>query len=581
MTRPGAGLRRARAGSAWAAALAGIAAAVFAAGIGELAASLAAPESGPFVVVGGALVDLAPPWAKDTAIALFGTADKAALLVGIGVVLTVVAAGAGILEVRWPPWGRVVFVALGVAGALAAGTRAGAGQLAVVPSAAAALAGAIAVMVLARMVRDASAPSPAPAGAAHNAAAPPQRDHASTGGAARSEMAQLAEPGSGGRATADGPRGGAARGQVRGQAGADGSGTTAIGRRRFLAWAGGAAAVGVLAAVVGSAAQTGRRAVQAVRDAVRLPTPTVTATIPAGAELDVDGISPIVTPNTDFYRIDTALRVPEIDPAEWSLRIHGLVDREITITWDELLALPLAESTTTLVCVSNEVGGDLIGTAVWLGHPIRDLLAQASPHADADMVLSRSIDGFTAGTPLEALQDDRNAILAVGMNGDPLPLEHGFPVRMVVPGLYGYVSATKWVTELEVTRYDEASAYWTDRGWAARGPIKLSSRIDVPRQGQSLTAGLIAVAGVAWHPHTGIAAVHVQIDDGPWLETELSRPISADTWVQWRYAWDAPSGSHTVRVRATGADGEVQTVERAPVVPDGATGLHERTLTVG
>jgi DMSO/TMAO reductase YedYZ molybdopterin-dependent catalytic subunit len=514
----------------WLGALAGLASALFAAGIGELAAAIAAPDSGPFVVVGSVLVDFAPPWAKDAAIALFGTADKAALLVGIGLVLAVVAAAAGVLELRWPPSGRVVFAALGVLGAVAASSRASAGPLAVVPAAAAGLAGAVAVMVLARMLR----------------------------GAEREGRAVTSDDGR-----------------------ADAPGGPAPDRRRFLTWAGGAAAVGVLALVAGSVAQTGRRAVQAVREAVRLPRPTSTASIPPGAAFDVDGLSQLITPNADFYRIDTALRVPEIDASSWSLRIHGLVDREITITWDELLALPLAESTTTLVCVSNEVGGDLIGTAVWLGYPIRELLSRARPRADADMVLSRSIDGFTAGTPIVALQDERDAILAVGMNGEPLPLEHGFPVRMVVPGLYGYVSATKWVTELEVTRFDEASAYWTDRGWAERGPIKLSSRIDVPRQGQPLTAGTVVVAGVAWHPHTGVSAVHVQIDDGPWLETELARAISADTWVQWRYEWDASPGEHRLRVRATGADGEVQTSRRAPVVPDGSTGLDERTVTVG
>ena len=272
--------------------------------------------------------------------------------------------------------------------------------------------------------------------------------------------------------------------------------------------------------------------------------------------------------------------MPAVDPSSWSLRIHGMVDQEVTLTWDELLALPLEESVTTLACVSNEVGGGLIGNAVWLGYPIRELLARAAPTADADMVLSRSVDGFTASTPLAVLEDDRNAILAVGMNGDPLPPEHGFPVRMVVPGLYGYVSATKWVVDLEVTRFDAASAYWTDRGWSERGPIKISSRIDVPRSGQTLSAGPITVAGVAWHQHVGIEAVDVQVDDGPWRPATLATAISIDTWVQWRYDWDAPSGTHTLRVRATGADGEVQTSDVQGVVPDGATGLDERTVDV-
>ena len=302
--------------------------------------------------------------------------------------------------------------------------------------------------------------------------------------------------------------------------------------------------LGVLAAAGGYALQAGTRAVTAIRDSITLPRAATSATVPASAELGIDGLAPVITPNGEFYRIDTALAVPAVDPATWSLRIHGLVENEVTLTWDELLALPLDESVTTLACVSNEVGGDLIGNAVWLGYPIRELLARARPTADADMVLSRSVDGFTASTPLEVLQDDRNAILAVGMNGAPLPAEHGFPVRMVVPGLYGYVSATKWVVDLEVTRFDAASAYWTDRGWSALGPIKLQSRIDVTRQGQPVAAGTVVIAGVAWHQHVGIAGVEVQLDDGDWREATLATAISDDTWVQWHYEWaDAPSGT--------------------------------------
>lgn len=306
----------------------------------------------------------------------------------------------------------------------------------------------------------------------------------------------------------------------------------------------------------------------AVRTALRLPKPAVAAApIPAGAALKVDGISPLITPNADFYRIDTALVVPQVDPAQWRLHIHGLVAHEVTLTWDELLALPLVEAAATLSCVSNDVGGDLIGNAVWLGYPIRELLAKAQPAADADMVLSTSVDGFTAGTPIEALTDDRNALLAIGMNGRPLPIEHGFPVRMVVPGLYGYVSATKWVTDLEVTRFDRATAYWTARGWSARGPVKLESRIDVPKAGRALRAGDTVIAGVAWQPHAGVSAVEVQIDDGPWQRAELAPAISADTWVQWRLPWAATAGQHTLRCRATGADGTVQTADVAPRLP--------------
>ncbi|MFF2371552.1 molybdopterin-dependent oxidoreductase [Agromyces sp. NPDC058110] len=536
-------------------ACAGVASAVVAVGVGELAAALLASASSPLAVVGSLLIDLAPPWAKDAAIGLFGTADKAALLVGIGLVLLAVAAGAGVLEARRPPWGQVFFWVLGGVGVLAATTRANASMLAFAPSALAAVAGVVALRLL---VQRLPAPAPAPA----DAPAALQADTVDEADAV--EAADAAE---------------GATGEGR----ADAAGGRAIDRRRFLGWAGGAAAIGALAAIGGYALQAGSRAVTAARQTIRLPRPTAPAAIPAGAELDIEGLSPVVTPNAQFYRIDTALAIPAVEPADWSLRIHGDVEHEVVITWDELLALPLEESVTTLACVSNEVGGGLIGNAVWLGFPIRELLKRAVPTADADMVLSRSVDGFTASTPLQVLQeDDRNAILAVGMNGEPLPPEHGFPVRMVVPGLYGYVSATKWVTELEVTRFDAASAYWTDRGWSPRGPIKLQSRIDVPRTGQPLQAGTVTVAGVAWHQHTGIAAVDVQVDSGPWRPATLATAISADTWVQWRFDWtDATAGSHTLKVRTVSADGEVQTSEVQGVVPDGATGLHSRTVTVG
>ncbi|WP_105566292.1 molybdopterin-dependent oxidoreductase [Microbacterium halophytorum] len=351
-------------------------------------------------------------------------------------------------------------------------------------------------------------------------------------------------------------------------------------RRAFVIGSAAAAAAGLVGAAVASGIRSGARAVQAVRDAVSLPAATTTADVPAGAELGIDGLAPVVTPNSDFYRIDTALVVPEIDPASWSLRIHGLVENEVTITWDELLALPLEESAVTLSCVSNQVGGDLVGNAVWLGYPIRELLRRAVPSADADMVLSRSHDGFTAGTPIEALTDDRDAILAVAMNGEPLPLEHGFPVRMVVPGLYGYVSATKWVTELEVTRFDADRAYWTDRGWDERGPIKLQSRIDVPHS-RDVDAGEQVIAGVAWQPHTGVAGVEVQVDDGPWRPAALASAISQDTWVQWSLPWDARPGDHVIRCRATSAAGERQTSELAAPAPNGASGWHTIEVSVG
>lgn len=548
---------------------AGVAAAALGAGIGELTAALVAPESSPFAAIGGALIDAAPSWAKDTAIALFGTADKIALLVGIGIVLLAVAGVAGVLDFRRPPWGRIVLVIVGTIGAAAAVSRAQASPWAWLPSLVAGAASAGALLLILRPLRTSAGvvrERKANAGPRTPGAAPATVAAHTPGATARTPGATvgtpLVEP-------------------IASNAPADPNHAPDPDRRRVLIWAAVATAAGAAAALGGNIVRSGARAVTVIRDAIVLPAAvTPAAPVPAGADLNLDGLASVITRNEDFYRIDTALVVPQIDPAEWSLRIHGLVEQEVVITWDELLALPLEESTTTLACVSNEVGGTLIGNALWLGYPIRELLARARPAANADMVLSRSIDGFTASTPIEALTDDRNAIFAVGMNGTPLPAEHGFPVRMVVPGLYGYVSATKWVTELEVTRFDSARAYWTDRGWSELGPVKLQSRIDVPRTGQSIAAGDAVIAGVAWQQHIGIAGVEVQIDDGPWMPADLAPAISADTWVQWSLPWVAEAGRHRVRSRAISVTGEVQTSDEQGVVPDGATGWHTRQIDV-
>jgi DMSO/TMAO reductase YedYZ molybdopterin-dependent catalytic subunit len=360
------------------------------------------------------------------------------------------------------------------------------------------------------------------------------------------------------------------------------SAVTDLDRRRFLAFTA-VAGLGAVVVAIGSRAvsATGRAVAQA-RSTLRLPAPAKTAPpIPAGAELGIDGLTPYVTSNDTFYRIDTALIVPQVDPDGWSLRITGMVDHEVELSWKDVLALPLEEHDLTLACVSNTVGGDLIGNARWLGYPLRHLLARAGPQAAADMVLSRSVDGFTAGTPLEVLTDPgRASLLAIGMNGEPLPLKHGFPARLVVPGLYGYVSATKWVTELTVTRFADARGYWTDRGWSVRGPVRTESRIDTPSSSRSLKAGTIPVAGVAWDQHTGIAEVEVQVDDGPWQPAELAEVANVDTWRQWVYRWNATPGEHRLRVRATNQDGTTQTSEVAPTVPSGATGWDAITVTV-
>ncbi|MBN9605543.1 MAG: molybdopterin-dependent oxidoreductase [Actinomycetales bacterium] len=519
-------------------AAAGLAAVALGVGAGELAAALFAPNGSPVTSVGGAAIDLAPPWAKEFMIAVFGTGDKAALLTLIGLLVAVIGGLAGVVEHRRPPLGRSIIGLGALLGLLAAVTRAGSGVLDALPSVVAGVAATIALTLLLRVL-------PVPATAR---------------GAGAAER--------GGRASASAPAAPPARRD--------------LDRRRFLAWAGGSAAVGVLAAAGGFAIQAGSRVATAVRETIKLPTPVTSAPpVPAGAELGIDGLAPVVTPNEVFYRIDTALAVPRVNPADWSLAITGLVDTPFTLGWDELLALPMTEHATTLMCVSNPVGGDLIGNAVWLGYPIRELLRRAGPQSGADMVLSRSVDGWTASTPLEVLlDDDRECLLAIGMNGQPLPAEHGFPVRMVVPGLYGYVSATKWVTEMKLTRFADETAYWTDRGWSPRGPVKLQSRIDVPATNAELPAGEVVVAGVAWQQHVGVAGVEVQVDGGAWRPAELAEAISDDTWVQWRYVWEASPGDHILRCRAISATGEVQTGDVQGVIPDGATGWAPRLVTV-
>ncbi len=495
--------------------------------VAELGALLLGGAGSPLVAVGSAVIDLAPPAAKDLMVGLFGTGDKVALFVLMAVVTAAVSAGAGVLERARPPFGALVLAAGAVLALVAVTTRSGSGTWDGAPTVLGVAAAIVVLRVLLRRLRRWEAATAVPSASPRPAATE---------------------------------------------------------RRTFLVWS---ATTAVAAIVVGGASRAGTAAVQAAaaaRRAVRLPRAATTApAVPGGASLDVDGITPYVTPNADFYRIDTALRVPSVDPADWSLRIHGAVDREVELTWDELLALPLQEHMATLSCVSNEVGGDLIGNALWLGYPIRELLARAGVQDGADMVLSRSIDGFSAGTPLDVLQDEGTAaLLAIGMNGEPLPAEHGFPVRMVVPGLFGYVSATKWVTELEVTRFADAQGYWTPRGWSERGPVKLESRIDTPRGGASVTAGQqVAVAGVAWQPHTGVKAVQVRIDDGAWQDATLADSVSADTWRQWVYRWTPDAGSHTIRVRAVSADGQVQTSVERPPAPNGATGWHTVQVSAG
>ena len=589
--------------------LSGVAAAGAAVGVAELVAVLTGPLSAPLLAVGGVVVDNVPRPVKDFGVAVFGVHDKTALLVGTAVLLAAYAYGLGVLALRWrrvAVAGIGLFAVIGVAAAL---TRHDAGVLAWLPTVAGA---ALALWVLHRLLTLAGARPgtsrlsravPAAAGGAMpagpGAAVVADADSAVAAGADGAVPVSGAGgtvPAGAGRAVAAGAGGAVAAvgGIGSGDAGPqradgpdhDGAATVRAGtglppyspdlsdagRRRFLKGLGIAAGAAAASGVVGRLL-TSRRAVTAARDAVVLPVPRGTAPpLPAGVQ--VAGVTPYVSPNRDFYRIDTALYPPQVDPSTWQLRIHGMVRNPITITWEQLLRRPMVERYVTLACVSNEVGGDLIGNALWLGTPIRELLDEADPLPDADQVVQRSVDGWTCGSPTAALRDGRDALLAIGMNGEPLPVAHGFPVRMVVPGLYGYVSACKWITEIELSRFADFDAYWVPRGWSAQGPIKTESRIDTPRDGARRPAGTVPVAGVAWAQHRGIAKVEVQVDDGPWAEAKLAATVSGDTWRQWSYPWAATPGEHRLRVRATDRTGGTQTSTPAPPAPDGASGWH-------
>ncbi|WP_156887245.1 molybdopterin-dependent oxidoreductase [Nocardioides sp. CF8] len=344
-------------------------------------------------------------------------------------------------------------------------------------------------------------------------------------------------------------------------------------RRVFLMVAGvfGLAAVGIAGA--GRVVGRGRRHVAESRRLLRLEGVT-RPLAPTDTTIGLPGIAPWQTPNDDFYLIHTAISVPTIEPKDWTLRIHGLVDRELVLTYNDLVARQLTESWMTLNCVSNEVGGDLVGNAWWSGIRIADLLEEVGLDPSADCILQTSEDGWNCATPLSALIDDRDAMLAVAMNGKPLPIEHGFPVRTIVPGLYGYVSATKWVVDYEVTRFADVSAFWTDRGWSEEGPVKMASRIDVPRSGDDVAVGDVNVGGLAWAQHTGIDTVELSVDGGEWQPAQLAQTPSEDTWVQWALTVSLDEGEHELRVRATDNDGLEQTGVRRDVLPDGATGWH-------
>lgn len=502
-----------------AAALAGVAAGAAALGVAELLAGLLPGAASPIVAIGDAVIELQPPGAKQVVVDLFGTADKLVLNLFVAAVALAIAGALGVLARRRLDLARLGFAGVGL-------VALGAGLLDELASPLTTLIGltvsvAVAIGVLGWLL-----------------------SVARRGDDVRAEM-------------------------------------PAWGRRRFLIDAGAVLALSAGSGIIGRfLLERGRIApVPQVGD---LPEPAFTAPpVRSDASLDVAGISPIVTPNEAFYRIDTALIVPRPDLATWRLTVKGMVEAPFELTYDELVALPLHEQWVTIACVSNEVGGDLVGNARWSGVRLKDLLDRARIDPNATQIVGRSVDGFTAGFPtVWALAREREALVAVAMNGEPLPPDHGFPARLIVPGLYGYVSATKWLTEIELTTLDAFDAYWIPRGWAKQAPILTQSRIDTPRDRATLEAGIVPIGGVAWAPDRGISAVEVRIDDGEWRAAELSTPISDATWLQFVYRWEAEPGEHVIAVRATDGEGAVQTDERTPPDPDGARGHHTITVRV-
>ncbi|MCV7345577.1 molybdopterin-dependent oxidoreductase [Mycolicibacterium rhodesiae] len=500
---------------------AGVAAAAVALGVVQLSAAFFSPAADARTAVGTAVINATPGPVKEWAILTFGTADKLFLSVAVIAVIAVLAAVAAIWERSRIPVGSVAFLLAAAAGSAAVLARPGARPVDIIPT----LLGAVCGIAVLRLL---------------------------TSG-------RIAE-----RRATDTPD----------EAEVD------PGRRLSLATLG-FAGLGLLGGVAGVVITRRLHSVSGDRDTFALPSAAPPSPVPADVTPAGVQLPSFITGNGDFYRIDTALSVPQLSRADFRLRIHGMVDREITYTFDDLKKFEPIDKVVTLTCVSNPVGGDLISNATWTGYRVRDLLRDSGIHTDADMVLSTSVDGFTAGTPVEALTDGRDAILAIGMNGVPLPVEHGYPARLVVPGLYGYVSATKWVVDLELTRFDRVQAYWTKLGWSERGPIKTESRVDVPRDGQKVAKGPVTFGGVAWAQNRGVKAVEVRIDDGPWQQAQLGAAYSNDTWRLWSFPWTATqNGFHTITVRATDNTGAVQTQDQAPPAPDGATGWHSVSFEV-
>lgn len=496
----------------------GLLSAAVAVGIGEAVAAFVRPAAAPVIAVGNKLILLTPSPVERTATQTVGTNDKADLIIGIYVVLAIFAGFIGYLAMQRLLYGLIGIAVFAAFGVFCAATANASRATDVIPTIVGSAAAAVVMTMLVRLA--------------------------------------------GGDDRTDAPTG-------------------LVPRRSFLQAGTATAALAALAGFGGRAVQHARFDVSHERDTLTLPAPSPAAddVLPRGVDLHKSGV-PWVTPNDEFYRIDTALALPEVSRKGWSLRIHGLVDQELTLTWDELVRRPMIERWITLCCVSNEVGGKLISNAKWLGTRLADVLREAGVRSECDQLLLTSVDGMTIGAPTKVVMDGRDALLAIGMNGAPLPIAHGYPVRTIVPGLYGYVSACKWVVDIEATTFADHKAYWVQGGWAQQTDIKLESRIDTPRSGQRVSVGRpVPVAGIAWDQHVGVSKVEVQVDSGPWLPARLAAVPSTDTWRQWVVSWTpAAPGSHRLRVRAFDGHGTPQTLHRANVYPSGATGLH--TITV-
>ena len=500
------------------AALAGVAAVVAAVAAGHLVAGFVNATASPVIAVGNSVRDLTPPSVTEWAIANLGDAKKALVFVGIGIALLVFGVVAGLVSRRRPWPGMALAAVLGLAGLAS-----------VLDQPAVPAAGVLAP--LASLV---------------------------TGVAVFFWLHTVVRRGVGAE-TANG-----------------------LSRRRFL-WTSGGVLAGAGAFGAAGGLLAGRFDASSSRAAVGDLTPAAPAPpIPPGADFASAGTPRFLTSNRDFYRVDTALvSVPQVRAEDWLLRVHGLTDRTKTFTFGDIRDRPLVERTITMTCVSNEVGGPYVSTANFVGVPLRDLLAEAGVRPGADQLFSTSVDGWTAGTPVEAVMDpNRGALLAIGMNGEPLPLEHGFPARMVVPGLYGFVSATKWVVDMELTTFDARESYWRRRSWGVKAPIKTQSRIDVPRGFATVPAGTVTIAGIAWAQTIGVAKVEVRVDGGPWRAAELATEVNSQTWRMWRTEVDLGPGQHKAEVRATDRRGKTQPADRVPPIPDGATGWHSTDFTV-